>query len=655
MAPRSVFGNTVSSPVLRARPISTRPRGAITTTSRSSGSSRVAEILAAGERNRSAGPVLPPARVPTQQHKPKSILGQFGDIGKGLIPGVGGFLKDALTDAVAVPRAAADVIGGHGLRNVGAYVPAATGLLKSFGRTGSDIIHPSHFAQAVREGSIVGKVLEDVGNLAVVAGPAAKAIGSGGALAGEASSAAARAGLVAALPEYRGLAGVAARAGDIGTAQTLQRVGNVVQKVGTLGEMPGNAIAKPFELGGKGLTRAGTAVGLDRAVSPIVERAGQTVGDWMDRPGPNIPGLARANRAYKTWVLPFSTKWHIGNQIGNPMQAFFHGGVGPVELTKFAGKILRDEGNGSVLRGVRALWRESGSPAWASEVSQGGLSQAAAVEGVGTTGVGRFVRKAAAGSYKLNRTVDNLARDSLYLAKKAAGETDTQALRSVSRSFGDYASLKPFEQNFMREALPFYPWMKHSIGATLRMPFVKPSRAAFLGGLANRYYDPEHPPSPLTGQRIPFGGKLLNIGTGIPFADISPTGFALDPTNLSYSVAPAIKTAASIGLGLDLSRDLKGLTRPASTSRLDEFGRPTTTPPLTRLLTDPRHALGEIGWQLTQQGPGAIREGRNLLLGNAKRYAGTGYQYGSAPDPNRSRLLSLLRMLNLPTVEPMPS
>jgi hypothetical protein len=680
MAPRSLL-NTPPPTVLRARPVVSPIRGPVINATSRSVSPTVADMLANEARLNAAGPANPPAVVPVKKHKPKSLFGQLGAMATGVVPGVAHFVKDVLTDVVAPTRIAADVIGGHGLRNVGAYLPASTGVLKSFGHTAGDIIHPTHFAQAVRQGTILPKLFEDLGNVAIVAGPLGKAIGAGGALAGEAAgeaaSTAAKEGLTReltagttrlaeTLPQYRGLAGVAARAGDVGTAQALQRIGNVVQRVGTFGEMPGQAVAKPFELAGKGLARAGEAIGLDRVISPIAERVRTGVDSALNRDLSNIPGLrtlTKVNQAFKTFALPFSTKWHIGNQLGNPMQAFFFGGVGPLELTRNVGRVLSAEGEGSVMRGVRSLWRDAGSPAWKREVATEAidpLSQASLMQGVdvgqgATTGVRGAVRKAASKSYQLNTFMDSLARHGTYIAKRAAGETEGQALQSVARTFGDYATLSPVERDVMRQVMPFYPWVKHSVGATLAMPLRKPGTAMFLGGLSDRYNDPNNPTSPLIGQRLPFGNKLLNLGTPSPLGDLSPVGFALSPFTVTSQLSPAIKGLASIGLGIDLGRNLKGISRPAGTAALDEFGRPTTTPPWMRLATNPGQALGEIGWQLAQQGPAPVRSLRDLILGDAQRYAGTGYQYGRKPDPNRSRLLSLLRLLQVPTVEPMPS
>ena len=75
------------------------------------------------------------------------------------------------------------------------YVPLAREMVGSFGNTGNRIIHPSLYMDAIREGRIVDTVLEDVGNIAIVGGAAAKGLGAGGRVA----AAGGRAGLASGL------------------------------------------------------------------------------------------------------------------------------------------------------------------------------------------------------------------------------------------------------------------------------------------------------------------------------------------------------------------------------------------------------------------------------------------------------------------------
>ena len=60
------------------------------------------------------------------------------------------------------------------------YMPLASEVIDSLENTAMRVRHPSRYARAVDESGIVGAILEDVGNVALVGGPAAKALTSAG-------------------------------------------------------------------------------------------------------------------------------------------------------------------------------------------------------------------------------------------------------------------------------------------------------------------------------------------------------------------------------------------------------------------------------------------------------------------------------------------
>jgi hypothetical protein len=419
--------------------------------------------------------------------------------------------------------------------------------------------------------------------------------------------------------------------------------------------MPSDTLRGHVEQAGYAGLDPNTGLGPQSTVVP------KQVYDNLNPESYNIPGLralTRTNKAFKTWALPYSPKWQIGNLVGNILQAGFHAGVGPLELARRARQIAGAAG------GWRELWRQEGLPDWApEELANAGLSQEEfeifrelGDEPAVTGKVGETVRAGAQRGYRINNFIDNVTRSSVLLSKLAEGETTDQALQTTLRSLGDYSRMSNFERQVVKQIFPFYPWLRHSIGATLRLPVQSPTRAAFLLHLADMYNDPNEQGSlqALMGGRIPIAGKLLNLGGISPFADISPLGFALDPMNIPQAMSPALKAASTIGLGFD-PYQMRALSRPAGTARTDEFGRPAMTSPLQRLITDPRHGLGEIFWQLTQQGPSQIRSLRDLALGNEQRYSGTGYQIRNQLDPRKRSLATLARALNLPFLEQMPT
>ena len=265
------------------------------------------------------GPLKPlvPLRS-TKQEGPRSIAGQFWDIAKGLPQGVVGFGKDVLTDVVAVPHLAYDVARGD-IGSPNDYFPAAGGMITSFANTGYSVTHPQEYVDAYNEGRIVGKLVEDIGNVAIVAGPVGRAVGAGaktgvmaveeaaalgakstGRTLTEAAEAGARLtkGTAKTLPkgasiadaaqfggrelgEYvlpkRGLAGVAERAGNVPLAETLQQTGNVIRKYGQYGERAGNLPAAPYAWAGRGINRLAAAAGLEGGVSGTLRRVATKV------------------------------------------------------------------------------------------------------------------------------------------------------------------------------------------------------------------------------------------------------------------------------------------------------------------------------------------------------------------------------------------
>jgi hypothetical protein len=235
-----------------------------------------------------AGGPAPSLRVGTgtpaaKKQKPKSIVGQLGDVVAGLPAGLLGFGTDIAKTAVAPIRTAVDVakgdLGGKNLWEIAQReVPAVTQLGTSIAHTGQDIIDPTRFAQAVREGTIVSKVLEDIGNAALIAGPAAKIAGTAGTIGAEAAAAGAgEVGAEAAAQAATrgtGLAGIAARAGAPELASGLESVGRGIRTVGTLGERTGvgQGPAAVFAVPYKALSAVAEKAGLEGGFGGVINR-----------------------------------------------------------------------------------------------------------------------------------------------------------------------------------------------------------------------------------------------------------------------------------------------------------------------------------------------------------------------------------------------
>lgn len=193
-----------------------------------------------------------------QQSKPpapRSLLTQVWDVIRGAPAGLVHLGGTAAQTFFSLPHLAYDAaFNRDDLRDVNSlgdftsqYLPLADELVRSAGQTLSNVIHPSHYLDAIREGDIVGTVLNDVGNIALVGGAVAKGLGAAGSSVSAATlresiasrlaegtigEAAAKPYLAAAnkMESGSGLAGRMSRAGELERAQHLTRAGNVIRQ-----------------------------------------------------------------------------------------------------------------------------------------------------------------------------------------------------------------------------------------------------------------------------------------------------------------------------------------------------------------------------------------------------------------------------------------
>lgn len=147
----------------------------------------------------------------------RGVLGQVKDSLFGIIPGAAGLVKQAAVSAAAPARALIDYSQGEldagealwranplsggtdalagflgndaAAERAAKYNPLGSEAGLSAKRTIGNIRHPSRYKDAWDEGRIVGTILEDAGNVAIVGGVASKALGSAGRSASAAGNA----------------------------------------------------------------------------------------------------------------------------------------------------------------------------------------------------------------------------------------------------------------------------------------------------------------------------------------------------------------------------------------------------------------------------------------------------------------------------------
>lgn len=112
-------------------------------------------------------------------------------------------------------------------------MPLALTTANSMQRTGGNLLHPSRYGKAIDEGRIVDTILEDVGNVSLVGGLAAKGLGVG--------------------------ARAAAEAGNVARAAALERAATGVERFAKLGgqlnDLPISAPRRGLQLAGRGIAK----------------------------------------------------------------------------------------------------------------------------------------------------------------------------------------------------------------------------------------------------------------------------------------------------------------------------------------------------------------------------------------------------------------
>lgn len=376
-------------------------------------------------------------------------------------------------------------------------------------------------------------------------------------------------------------------------------------------------------------------------------------------PGAIWRAVNKGNVLFKTSVLPLSPRWLAGNVVGNAFMAMFNYGMGPLELARLVDEIQKMEG------GWKQLRKQGGLAGFApDDLATHGLHYnehqlrwgtkaelLAALDGKTPTRWGAAKGRATdfiGASYNLNEFVDNIGRSAVFLKEFRKHGDPTLATKAALKAMGDFTRMTPFERRYMRQVLPFYPWLRHQTAAAMRLPFQSPYRAAFLLHLSDMMNDPDMGPEmlELLNSKLNVAGQYWNIGGLSPFGD--PTGLGLDPTNpdVTRSVSPVFKLPYKVLTGKDLGGG--AISRPYQDRPTDLFGRETSKSPLRRALEgDPMGGLGEIGYLAAGELPQS-RALRDAILGPGEFRYQSGDRGSSKYDKDVSVSDVLLRGAALP-------
>ncbi len=238
--------------------------------------------------------------------------------------------------------------------------------------------------------------------------------------------------------------------------------------------------------------------------------------------------------------------------------------------------------------------------------------------------------------YRINATVDSMFRAAVYQlefdrgmnkvgqdarANNGLGRTDDldptlkaqvdesvpevqqKAIENTLKALGDFTRLTKMEKSFIKRLIPFYPWLRHQITMTLRLPISNPARAGLLVKIYDVMVDEEDQNPEWAAQ---FGNSLTTpwgrtnaLQGANPFE--SPLKSPLSPfsNNIGGAINPVPKFAAELLFSADIGSG-NTQTRPNDQGMLTSWLNVQPTSAFKRMYEgDFKGGLGEIGYKLS--------------------------------------------------------
>ena len=240
------------------------------------------------------------------------------------------------------------------------------------------------------------------------------------------------------------------------------------------------------------------------------------------------------------------------------------------------------------------------------------------------------------GGYRVNATVDSMFRAAVfqlefdrgmnqagqkYRADKGLDRTDSlnhyqqgdvnrsisdveeKAINNTLKALGDFTRLTKVEKVFIKRAIPFYPWLRHQLAMTMRLPIANPARA----GLMMKIYDvmvdeddqnPEWAAAFGNSIETPWGRTNMLQGAN-PFG--SPLESPLSPLSANFGSAlnPIPKMALETIMPIDIGAGNRQ-SRPDDQPMLTPFMQSSTTSAFGRMKEgDFKGGMGELGFKLS--------------------------------------------------------
>jgi hypothetical protein len=338
--------------------------------------------------------------------------------------------------------------------------------------------------------------------------------------------------------------------------------------------------------------------------------------------------IGRLTSGWKSVILPFSLRWQVGDAVSNVLMAWVRGDIPPRELFKSMQDVV------ARLRAQEQQFMQTIEGSIADPVMNtligAGLQArglrladiAALRSGVPTAEIGSFglqgpfkgfrekmlrvnefhntVARLSVAMRKLSdildengRTIDEVSPAS-YLADPAIREAINASVKQTNEALGAFSELSPWEKNVVRQAWPFWSWLKFINKAAAQMAIDNPERVLFMANLGSLALEDEDQGffDFLQGT-VPIEGFLFDLSFLNPYQDavlFKPNVIKALQDQIG-SLSPVITTPLQAAQILafyatgDQQIPLGNLSRPGYLE-----GRPSAT---SRTFGD---MLGEIGY-----------------------------------------------------------
>ena len=427
----------------------------------------------------------------------------------------------------------------------------------------------------------------------------------------------------------------------------------------------------------------------DGAVPDSVKRIADFIGDKTSR--------------WKSWILPISARWQVGDYMGNIINAWVRGDIDPktmMEMMKLVDELIREDTGAGKLKsrtgGVTN--RTFNNPVLQALIGEGVQGRSLRLEDIrdilaenkGALPIGdvnarfgRDFRKKAFNFNEYMNTQQKLAvamvklQESLDKQGRTMADIDpvtlhndpqlraavTEAVQFANETLGSFSDMSPWERNVIRQVFPFWSWIKFINTAAGKLLLDSPDRVLFYAHLGSMTMDPDSEGlySWLQG-KTPIGGLLFDLSFTNPYTDAillqkNPFEAGLEQaTSISPVLSLGLSTlgeAAYFATGRKYPLLITG-SRPSYLEGSPQSSSASIGDFVGGVAYQGLKAFGGPARNLLEVGPvGAKIPGTDVAIGPGKRFGqGSLRTEGRYSElgltPTTARLSSLLRTFGLP-------